>query len=93
MEWVADVVACSAEAHDRDGGYYVTIDGYPEPELIRRIFAQRRLDLQKVRGGRDESDALLRLADCTAGFVADHLRGKAYAEPHWRRLARHFRAV
>ena len=38
---------------------------------MRRI----RVPIRKVRGGRDESNALLRLADAMAGFIRDAEEG------------------
>jgi len=41
-----------------------------------------------VRGIRDESDALIRLADSIAGFVRDAIEGKAYAQPLYQEATR-----
>lgn len=47
----------------------------------------------KIRGGRDESEPLLRLADSIAGFVADQHRDRPYSKPIWERLRPHFLAI
>jgi len=40
--------------------------------------------VHKVRGIKEESDALIRLADALAGFVRDYLEGEPYAqELYW----------
>jgi hypothetical protein len=68
---------------ERSGGqpYKVTviIDGLQRSEIrlvsvgLRRI----RVPIRKVRGARDESHALVRLADAMAGFLRDAEEGQA----------------
>jgi hypothetical protein len=68
---------------ERSGGqpYKVTviIDGLPRSTIrlvsvgLRRI----RVPIRKVRGARDESHALVRLADAMAGFLWDAEEGQA----------------
>ncbi|ETX02304.1 MAG: hypothetical protein ETSY1_04140 [Candidatus Entotheonella factor] len=56
----------------------VLVDGLPRSE--RRRFAQglrsQSIAVDKVRGVRDESDILIRLADALAGFVRNGIEGK-----------------
>ena len=67
----------------------ILVDGLRRSERHRFAAGLRRLNVKvrKVRGIRDESDPLIRLADATAGFVRDFLEG----EPRAREL--HQRAV
>ena len=64
----------------------IFIDGLTRPEFrdvgpaLRRIGVAR----EKVRGVRDESDALIRLADAIAGLVRENLEGIAYAQKFYR---------
>jgi len=43
---------------------------------------------KKVRGLRDESDALIRLADAFCGFLRDYVEGKEYAKELYSRARR-----
>jgi Protein of unknown function (DUF3800) len=66
------------------GAYKVTVfvDGLSGEELKRFAKGLRalRITVRKVRGLRDESDALIRLADAMAGFIRDALEKKPYAQ-------------
>ena len=67
------------------GDYRATIivDGLRRSEVRGFASGLRQLGIRvrKVRGIRDESDALIRLADNIAGFVRDAIEGKPYAQP------------
>ena len=39
-----------------------------------------QVSVKKVRGMRDESHALLRLADAVCGFARDYLEGESYTK-------------
>jgi hypothetical protein len=54
----------------------VNSPAHNSPEVIERV---RKLGIavRKVRGARDESDELIRLADAVAGFVRDALEGSS----------------
>ena len=58
------------------------VDGLSRSELRRFAKGLRALHIKvrKVRGVRDESDPLIRLADAVAGFIRDALEQKAYAQ-------------
>jgi hypothetical protein len=60
----------------------VVVDGLKSSEVKRFTKGLRQLNIRvrKVRGIRDESDALIRLADSMAGFVRDAIEGKEYAQ-------------
>jgi len=63
----------------------IFIDGLNERERERvakglRRLAARRILFDKVRGLRDESSALIRLADALAGFIRDWEEGQPYTE-------------
>lgn len=72
------------------GDYKVTVyvDGLRKGSEVREFtHGVRRLHIRvkKVRGGREQSDPLLRLADAMAGFIRDALEGHAYAQDLYRR--------
>jgi hypothetical protein len=66
------------------GAYKATVfvDGLSGKELKRFAKGLRalRITVRKVRGLRDESDSLIRLADAMAGFIRDALEKKPYAQ-------------
>jgi hypothetical protein len=57
----------------------IIVDGLDRPERPRFAAGVRKLGIavRKVRGARDESDELIRLADAVAGFVRDALEGSS----------------
>ena len=57
----------------------IIVDGLDRPERPRFAAGVRKLGIavRKVRGARDESDELIRLADAVAGFVRDSLEGSS----------------
>lgn len=60
----------------------ITVDGLSEVEIKRFSKGLRQLSIKvrKVRGARDESAALIRLADAVAGFVRDQIEGQEYTQ-------------
>jgi hypothetical protein len=46
------------------------------------------VNVRKVRGARDESEPIVRLADAVAGFVRDFLEGQAYAAKLYEKAIR-----
>jgi Protein of unknown function (DUF3800) len=60
----------------------VTVDGLSGRDVNRfkRRLRELRVNVRKVRGARDESEPLVRLADAIAGFVRDYLEGQEYAQ-------------
>jgi hypothetical protein len=79
------LVTAKAILHKARGEYRATIiiDGLRRGDVKRFAGGLRQLGIRvrKVRGIRDESDALIRLADNIAGFVRDAIEGKGYAQP------------
>lgn len=67
----------------KDNNYSATIviDGLKgvETEYVRRQLKNLRIHYSKIRGMKDEQDALLRLADSMAGFVRDYMESQEYA--------------
>lgn len=61
---------------------YITIDGLQEKEReqISKTLHQRGIKRRKLRGGKEESSALLRLVDIMAGFIRDYEEGKSYVQ-------------
>lgn len=72
-----------------DNIYKATIfaDGLSKNEIHRFATGLRKLKIRirKVRGGREQSDPLLRLADAIAGFLRDYREGQSYAVELYRR--------
>jgi len=46
------------------------------------------VNVRKVRGARDESEPIVRLADAVAGFVRDFLQGQPYAPKLYEKAIR-----
>lgn len=66
----------------------VIVDGLSQTEAPRFARGLRNLHIsvRKVRGIKDKSDALIRLADALAGFVRDYREKKPYAQELYRTL-------
>lgn len=66
----------------------VIVDGLGETGVDRFARGLRSLHVavHKVRSIKDESSALIRLADALAGFVRDYLEGQFYAQQLHREL-------
>lgn len=64
----------------------IFIDGLQKPEVARVSANLRKLGIrtEKVRGVRDESNAIIRLADAIVGFVREYIEDKAYAKKLYR---------
>ena len=75
-----------------DGDYQATIiiDGINEAEQkrVKRLLKESHIRYNKVRGPKDESTALLRLADAMAGFLRDYHEGKDYTDKLYRAFRR-----
>lgn len=74
------------------GDYKATIfvDGLNEKGIRRFAAGLRKLKIRvrKVRGIRDESDPLIRLADALAGFLRDYIEGQNYTKKLYQRAER-----
>jgi len=74
------------------GNYQATIiiDGINEAEqkLVSRLLKESHIRYNKVRGPKDESTALLRLADAMAGFLRDYHERKDYTDKLYRTFQR-----
>jgi hypothetical protein len=59
----------------------IIIDGLKpaEQKKMIKIFRAHRIHYRKVKGARDQSNAIIRLADAMAGFIRDYKEGKQYA--------------
>jgi uncharacterized membrane protein len=68
----------------------VIVDGLSRPERPRFAAGLRKLRIRvhKVRGARDQSDELIRLADAVAGGVRDSLEGDAIMRPLFEQAKR-----
>lgn len=80
----ATAKAIRHKAKDMEGGYETTVlvDGLDRKQERHMGTGLRRarLKIKKVKGVRDESDPLIRLADAIAGFVRDALEGQDYVQ-------------
>jgi hypothetical protein len=59
----------------------VLVDGLSNQTEVRHfthILRSLRITIRKVRGMKDESNSLIRLADALAGFVRDFIEGQLY---------------
>jgi hypothetical protein len=68
----------------------VFIDGLGRNERhqVGTLLRRRQITVDKVRGLRDESDELIRLADAVAGFVRDQLEEDTYPQLYGRAVHR-----
>ncbi|MFN0107213.1 MAG: hypothetical protein ACKVZH_00030 [Blastocatellia bacterium] len=59
----------------------IVVDGLSGQNIDRfkKSLRRRQINTRKVRGVRDESEPLIRLADAVAGFVRDFIEGQPYA--------------
>ena len=75
-----------------EGDYQATIiiDGINEAEQkrVKRLLKESHIRYKKVRGPKDESTALLRLADAMAGFLRDYHEERDYANRLYRAFRR-----
>ena len=82
-----DLMALSAarailQKAEGDFAATVVVDGLRESEVwhFGHILRSLRVPVRKIRGMKDESNSLIRLADALAGFVRDLLEGQPYAQ-------------
>jgi hypothetical protein len=68
----------------------IVVDGLSGQSIDRfkKSLRQRNINARKVRGVRDESEPLIRLADAIAGFVRDFIEGKAYAAEYYEQAVK-----
>jgi len=68
----------------------IIIDGLKglETEYIRRQLKNLNIHYKKIRGMKDEQDALLRLADSMAGFIRDYTEGQKYARELFKKFTK-----
>lgn len=62
--------------------------GRNERHKVGTLLRRRQITVDKVRGLRDESDELIRLADALAGFVRDQLEEDTYPQLYQRAVHR-----
>lgn len=68
----------------------IFVDGLDRVEVRKFATGLRKLHIhtRKVRGVRDESEALIRLADAFCGFLRDHVEGRAYTKDLYTEASR-----
>ena len=66
----------------------IIIDGLhkKDREKVSRGLKSLHIRYRKIRGAKDESSSLLRLADSIAGFLRDYIEDKKYAQEIFRRF-------
>jgi hypothetical protein len=69
------------------------VDGLADAAGARKLLRDRGINVAKVRGGRDESEALLRMADFVAGVVGEQVRDKPYVAVVWPSLSKHLQRL
>lgn len=79
---LATARALLKKAGDSDYKATIIVDGLRASEAAHFAAALRRLRIgvRKVRGMKDESNSLLRLADAVCGFARDYLEGEGYTK-------------
>lgn len=67
---------------------HIMIDGLNAKERgrVSKGLKERGIKRRKLIGGRDESSALLRLADAMAGFLRDYEEGQSYVQDLYRQF-------
>ncbi len=68
----------------------ITVDGLKGEEIdkFKRFMRLQNVNVRKVRGARDESEPLIRLADAFAGFIRDHIESQPYAKERYEKATR-----
>jgi hypothetical protein len=86
---VLTIAAALNVSHDKKIDYKATIfiDGLPQSEILTVGVQLRRLGIhtEKVRGLKDENNALIRLADAVAGFVREVKSKEIYTEDLYKK--------
>jgi hypothetical protein len=69
----------------------IVIDGLSNAarQRVKRDLKKLKITYDKVIGGRDQSSALLRLADAMAGLLRDFWEGQEYAKEWYKQLVQH----
>lgn len=89
-EYIALISLTVAKAilskEDRNYAVTVIIDGLKdkEREEVRRELKKLKIKYNKIRGMKDEQDAILRLADCISGLLRDFIENQKYAKQIYR---------
>ncbi len=79
---LATARAILLKAGEEDYKATVIVDGLRDREAIKFASSLRhlRIGIKKVRGMKDESNPLLRVADAVCGFLRDYLEGQKYTK-------------
>lgn len=81
-----------ALAHKQQAQHPVTVivDGLTGKSIdhFKRGLRAQQINVRKVKGARDESEPLVRLADAVAGFLRDFLDGQKYAVSLYQQASR-----
>ncbi len=67
---------------------YIMVDGLKDKDKprISKTLQRRGIRRRKLRGGKEQNSALLRLADAMAGFIRDYEEGQPYTQDLYRRF-------
>jgi len=68
----------------------IFVDGLNKKGIRQFSVGLRKLKIhvRKIRGTRDESEPLIRLADAIAGFLRDYIEGQSYAKKFYRQISK-----
>ena len=93
VAWAGELIADAILARVPEAQVTVVVDGYNANECrtVQTALKAKSIRWAKVRGARDESEPMLRLADSLAGYLGDVHRRKPYVEPYrllWERILR-----
>ncbi len=85
VQTTANAIRCRTVSDDYIAT--ITVDGLKGKEVdkFKRRLRMLNISVRKVRGARDESDPMIRLADAFAGFIRDYLEGQTYAQQMFER--------
>jgi len=83
------VITIASAINETTTGLYkasIFTDGLQKPEVARVSTSLRKLGIrtEKVRGVKDESNAIIRLADSIVGFVREYTEGEEYTNKLYR---------
>jgi hypothetical protein len=81
IEATAKAIVATVPDNNYEATVYVDGLSIIDRFVVTAGLRNRRIHVKRVRGIRDESNALIRLADAIAGFVRDDLEGDQYVQP------------
>lgn len=73
----------------RQNKFVIIVDGLPKAKIqpATKLIRQEKIQIDKLKGLKDEQDALLRLADNIAGLVREIYKDRDYLRKHFKILS------